>query len=100
MTRVKAASGAKRAADVSGGGGPRRNGYCHAPSPEEEAALAFLFAGMSGVGLIVQHLKDSGETSFSNRSAGFDLSRSSPPQRKEAPLKGELSSGVLRQPDD
>ena len=31
MTRVKAASGAKRAADVSGGA-PRRNGYCHAPS--------------------------------------------------------------------
>ena len=32
---------------------------------------------MSGVSLIGQHLKDSGETSFSNRSKRFDLSRRS-----------------------
>ena len=38
---------------------------------------ASLFAGMSGVSLIGQHLMDSGETSFSNRSKRFDLSRRS-----------------------
>ena len=56
------------------------------------APCASLFTGMSGVSLIGQHLKDSGETSFSNRSAGFDLSRSSPPQLKIGSPSGELSA--------